>query len=353
MRSPVRLKQLASALLPVLALVCAVPVAVAGAHGSGRGSSVVEVRGVVTTAPASGAGSFTATAYVVQHAHFLHGGGHGWGVGRGSGGGRGWGGGDSRGGSGGSGSSGGSKSTSGGSSKGNGYSYSYGGKVRGAHTRDARAHGSHHQPGSTPAGDGTPDTQITTGGATQIRIDGQQSSVSNLAVGDYFTAVYDGTPDESLSTITSTPSLSVSAWAPSDGNLLYAFVGTVSSTDTTAGTITVNVTGSTPNGLFSGTDTFDVGSQTIVLGNSGSTPFGSLGSFSTGDVVAGGLIAPSGGPAGTVESTPLQVLVDFPQSSSSSTSSANAQKASIRRAERRALNLLRRESAKHGHHKKK
>jgi hypothetical protein len=41
--------------------------------------------------------------------------------------------------------------------------------------------------------------------------------------------------------------------------------------DTTAATVAVNVTGSIPNGLFPGTDTFDVGSQTIVLGNSGST----------------------------------------------------------------------------------
>jgi hypothetical protein len=110
-------------------------------------------------------------------------------------------------------------------------------------------------------------------------------------------------------------------------NPLHAFVGTVSSTDTTAGTVTVNVTRPVPNGLFSGTDTFDVGSQTIVLGNSGSTLFGSFGN----------------------------VLVDFPQSSSSSSSSssATATKASIRRAERRALKLLRHEQAKYGHHKKK
>jgi hypothetical protein len=120
----------------------------------------------------------------------------------------------------------------------------------------------------------------------------------------------------------------------------------------TAGTITVNVTTSPPNGLFSGTDTFDVGSQTIVLGNSGSTLFGSLSKVSTVDVVAGGVIAPSGESAGTVQSSPLGVLVDFPQSSSSSSTPANAEKASIRRAEHRALGLLRREQAQHGHHKK-
>jgi hypothetical protein len=303
MRSVIRLKQLAGTLLPALALMCAIPVAVAGAHG-GHDKSQVEVRGVVTTAPTNGSASFTATAEVVEHSHPFAGGGHGHG-------GHGWGG-----------------------------AKWGGGKVRGRHDH-------------SPSSDGTAGTVIATDGSTQIRIDGQQSSASSLAVGDYFTAVYDGTADESLSTITSSPALSVSAWAAADGNSLYAFVGTVTGTDTTAGTVTVNVTGSTPNALFSGTDTFDVGSQTIVLGNSGNTLFGSLGSVSTGDVVAGGLVAPSGEAAGTVESTPLQVLVDFPQPSSSSTSSANAQKASIRRAERRALKLLRREKAKYRHHKKK
>lgn len=95
----------------------------------------------------------------------------------------------------------------------------------------------------------------------------------------------------------------------------------------TGAAISVNVTDSLPNGLLSGTDTFDVGSQTIVLGNSSSTLVGSLRDLSTGEVVAGGMITAS---AGTIESTPLEVLVDFPQSSSS----ANAEKAS------------------HGHHQK-
>ncbi len=306
----------------------------------------VEVKGVVTTAPASGSDSFTATAYVVQPAHFYPvgkwgDGGHNW-----SGGGN-WGGGSS-------------------SSQGAddpGYSYSYGGKVGGdygysgaslqarSRLQDADLRGARCLPGSTPVSDGTPNTAITTDSTTQISIDGQSSSVSNLAVGDYFTAVYDGTPDEALSTITSTPALSVDAWAPPHGNSLYAFVGTVTTTDATSGTVSVNVTSSIPNGLFSGTDTFDVGSQTIVLGNAGSTLFGSLSNVKPGDVVAGGLIASSGESASTVESSPLQVLVDFPQASTSTTSST-AQKASIRRAERRAMKLLRREKAKYGHHKK-
>jgi hypothetical protein len=317
----------------------------------------VEVRGVITGAPAGGSDSFTATAYVMAPEHFFPGGGGGDGGGHTHPGSSGAGSGKSHGG------------TDPSSNK--GFSYSYGGKVGGSygysgksgHVRSARLRGAHLRshclPGTTPVSDGTPGTVITTDSSTQITVGDQSSSVSNLAVGDDFTAVYDGTPDESLATVTSTPALSVQAWAPSagkawapPGSSLYAFVGTISSTDTTGGTITVNVTGSIPNDLFSGTDTFDVGSQTIVLGNSGSTLFGSLGNVTAGDVVAGGLIAPSGANASIVEATPLQVLVDFPQSSSSN-SSATAQQASIRRAERRALKLLRHEKAKYGHHKKK
>lgn len=348
MRSALLPKRLARALLPALALICAAPVAVAGAHGDGHGGSVVEVSGVVTAAPSGGSGSFTATAHVVEHPHFFHGGGHGhgWGGGDRWDGGHGWGGGDSGSGGGDSASSGGGKTSGGGSSKGTGYTYTYSGKLRG-----------HHPTARTAGGGGTPDTVITTDSSTQVRIDSQQAPVGNLAVGDYFTAVYDGTADESLSTITSTSALWLSAWSgtgdsAAGGGSLYAFVGTVSNVDTTSATISVNVMDSTPNGLFSGTDTFDVGSQTIVLGNSSSSLFGSLRDVSTGDVVAGGVIAASGESAGTIESTPLEVLVDFPQSSSSSGSSANAEKASIRRAERRALKLLRRAQATHGHHKK-
>jgi hypothetical protein len=309
----------------------------------------VEVKGVITSAPAGGSDSFTATAYVMAPEHFFPGG--GWGNGGGH---------DHPG----NGDAGAGKSNGGsGPSRNSGFSYSCGGKVggsygysgkpghlRGAHLRGAHVR-SHCLPGSTPVSDGTPGTVITIDSSTQIMISGPSASVSNLAVGDDFTAAYDGTPDESLATITSTPALSVEAWAPLDGNSPYAFAGTVSGTDTTAGTVTVNVTSPVPNGLLSGTDTFDVGSQTIVLvlGNSGSTLVGSLGSVTTGDVVAGGLIAPSGASASTIESMPLQVLVDFPPSSSSAT----GQQASIRRAERRALKLLRREKAKYGHHKKK
>ncbi|MGH2860487.1 MAG: hypothetical protein ACRDLT_03160 [Solirubrobacteraceae bacterium] len=141
--------------------------------------------------------------------------------------------------------------------------------------------------------------------------------------------------------------------APSIGNALYASVGTVTGTDTGAGTITVNVTRPVPNGLLSGADTFDVGSQTIGLGNSSDTLFGSLGNATPGDLIADRLIAPSAESASTPESTPLRVLVDSPQTCSSSTSSASAPKASNSRVGHRALRPLRREKAKYGHDKSK
>lgn len=196
---------------------------------------------------------------------------------------------------------------------------------------------------------------LATNGSTRVRIDGESSSLGELAVGDYFTAVYSGTPDQSLATVTTSPALSVSAFAPASASekALYAFVGTVASVDAASATISVNVTRSIPNGLFSGTDTYDVGSQTIVLGNSGNSLFGTLSRASTGDVVAGGVLAAAGESAATVESSPLGVLVDFPQTSSSSSSSAGAETASITRAQRRALKLLRREQAESGHHQKK
>ncbi len=108
------------------------------------------------------------------------------------------------------------------------------------------------------------------------------------------------------------------------------------------GTI-VNVTGPFPKGIFSGADTYPVGSQTKVLGNTNLAP---------GDIVAGGLIAPSGESATAVGSTPLQVLVDFaPQTSSTSSSAMTAEM--TRRAERRALEMLRHEQARLGRHHEK
>lgn len=290
----------------------------------------VEVKGVVTTAPVSGSDTFVATAYVEMPRRFHPRPDQGF--------------------------SGQGDNGQGGNRRGD--QYSYGGGIggdygfmtptafgRGGHLR---AHG---QSGSDYTEQGTPNTTITTDSNTKITIDGQTASVSQLAVGDRFEAVFDGTPSEPLATITATPALSLRAWAPPAQNALYAFVGTVSSTDTTAGSITVNVTASVPQGLFSGADTFTVGPQTLVLGNTS----GSLSGVSQNDVVAGWVTAPSGESASTVESTPLQGLVDFPTSSSS----ASATSASIRRAEHRAMRLVHREKGKlarrdtkHGTHRK-
>jgi hypothetical protein len=101
-------------------------------------------------------------------------------------------------------------------------------------------------------------------------------------------------------------------------------------TTTSTNTITVNRTRPIANDLCCQADTFDVGLQMIVLG---------------------GPSAPSGGSAATVKSPPLQVLVDFPSSSSSS--STIAMKASVWRAARRAPELLCHHKAKSGRPKQK
>ncbi len=257
----------------------------------------VEVKGVVTSAPAGGSDSFTATTFVVAPRHF--------------------------------------SPTDG--------AYSYGGHVGGKYGYGpSSSHGrrTHSMTRSQTVGTvGSPNTTITTDASTRITLEGQSSSVSNLAVGDMFVAIYNGIPSEPLSTITATPAISIRAWSAPTGNALYGFVGTVAGT--ASGTVTVNVTASVPTGMFSGADTFTVGSQTKVVGNT---------NLGIGDVVAGALIAPSGQSASTVASTPLQLLVDYPPASSSPASATAEQ---IKRAERRALEMLRAEQAKLARHHEK
>lgn len=279
----VQLRQLIGALLPALALACAVSVAGASAHGDRHGRfwhegfrhdrATVEVKGVVTVAPASSSDSFTATTFVVAPRVLS------------------W---------------------------------------RGAGNDARRGHG---RPGSNPAAAGTPNTTITTGADTRVTLNGQTSSIGGLAVGDLFVAIYKGTPSQALSTITSTPAISVRAWTAPTGDSLYAFVGTV--TGTGSGAVTVNVTSSFPTGLFSGADTFSVGSQTKVVGST---------NLATGDTVAGGMIAASGESASTVESTPLQVLVGLPTTTPSPSIFATGEQ--LKRVERRALEMLHREQVR-------
>jgi len=93
---------------------------------------------------------------------------------------------------------------------------------------------------------------------------------------------------------------------------LYAFVGTVATAPTALpGSLTVNVSSSLPSGLFTGSQTFQVGSQTMIFGGTPSTMFGSPPTISAGDVVVGGEINMGGLTAAQVEANPLQVLVDF------------------------------------------
>jgi hypothetical protein len=133
------------------------------------------------------------------------------------------------------------------------------------------------------------------------------------------------------------PALAVYAHSAPAQRQLYAFVGTVSAVDTTAGTVMVQVSNTVPSGLVpagSNPATFMVSDSTMVLGGSATNGLfgGSLASVSSGDIVAGGLIGTAGETLSQVESTPLQVLVDFPASAAPMT------KSSMRRqARRRAL----------------
>jgi hypothetical protein len=237
-----------------------------------------------------------------------------------------------------------------------GTGYSYGGKVGGSYgfsgsRRGKVAHNGRSHGGSVPT-TVTPDTTITTDSATTFDVNGNNSlTFSSLAVGDTFTATFDGTPSESLADIVANPALSVTAYVP---NALYAFVGTVTGTDTTSSpeTVSVNVTGSTPAGLFTGTDTFDIGPGTFVLGGAGGSLLGSLGNVTTGDVVAGGLVTTGGQAASAIEADPLQALVDFSASSPSSSSAASLRR--IRRADlKKAMELLRKDRVKGGGRKHK
>jgi hypothetical protein len=226
------------------------------------------------------------------------------------------------------------------------------GRGFGRHSHAKVAHGtrSHCERGSS---NGTPNTIITTDSATTFNVGGTGGSTINaLAVGQRFTATFDGTPSESLADVISNPANSVTAETAQTPSSLYAFVGTVTATDTSSSpeTVTATVTESTPSGLFTGTDTFDVGSSTFVFGGGGS--LGSLSSVSVGDVVAGGLFSTPGQTAGAIEADPLQVLIDFPASSSSSSSAAvlhHAQRVELRK----AMRLLRKErigvGGKHQH----
>lgn len=188
---------------------------------------------------------------------------------------------------------------------------------------------------------------ITTNTSTKFRVNGQMPTIDALAAGDKFVALFPApmstmwgqgaTSGVTLQQVVSSPALAVFAKAPPATHQLYAFVGTVSAVDTTAGTVTVTVTNSIPTGLITGSATFTVSADTLVLGGNATNGLfgGSLMGVSVGDVVAGGLIGTAGETVAQVEAMPLQVLIDFPVSSTT-TSTAKAKQ----RALNKALKLL-------------
>jgi hypothetical protein len=202
---------------------------------------------------------------------------------------------------------------------------------------------------------------ITTDGSTTFRVDGQDGTIADLSPGQHFVALFNGSPSDSLQTLVSSPALAVSAHTSDEQHQLYAFVGTVSAVDTSAGTVAVEVTNSLPSGLVSSASnpaTFTVSPSTMVLGGSATNGLfgGSLSDVAVGDVVAGGVIGPAGETLSQVESSPLQVLVDFPASATPNATSS-MRHLERRRALTQALALFGYKGAKrstvkrhHGHH---
>lgn len=201
----------------------------------------------------------------------------------------------------------------------------------------ARFHADQMSPTSTPTS-GT--VTITTNSSTKFDVNGNTSAtIANLAAGDRFIATFAPSTSQGMSsagvegrslrrshwdqggstpTVPTTPALSVIAESPPQ---LYAFVGTVATTPTALpGSLSVTVSQSLPAGLFTGTQTFQIGSQTLVFGGSLAAFFGESAStptISANDVVVGGEINMGGLTAAQVEANPLQVLVDFTTTTSS------------------------------------
>lgn len=189
--------------------------------------------------------------------------------------------------------------------------------------RHAEFGGSGNAPATTPV-------TITTDSNTNITVNGSSGSVSDMKVGDHFVALFTGSPTDSIQTLVASPALAVFDRTPPPRKQVYAFVGTVTATDTTNGTVTLTVTRSYPSGLAAANSsvTLTVSADTLILGGTSSSGFGNtLADVSTGDVVAGGLLAPQGETLAQVEALPLQMLLDLPASSSSTATSAVKQDA--------------------------
>jgi hypothetical protein len=210
--------------------------------------------------------------------------------------------------------------------------------------------------GTPPA---TTQVTITTNSSTVFHIeDKENATISDLAAGDKFEALFNGSPTDPITTITSTPALAVFAEAPPKPHQLYAFVGTVTGTDTTKGTLTVTITRTLPSALApaGSSATFTVSADTLVLGgsNAGGLVGGSLANVSMGDIVAGGLIGDPGETLAQVEMTPLRVLLDLPASSVGVTTTGMAKDNALKEAlallgDKSASSGKRSSHQKHGH----
>jgi hypothetical protein len=197
----------------------------------------------------------------------------------------------------------------------------------------------------------TTQVTITTNSSTIIRVGGfgggmmggmggmgastTGQTAADLVPGAKFVALFSGSPTATIQTLVASPATAVYAQVPKQ---FYAFVGTVSATSTTAGTIAVDVTRSLPSGLVAGgtSATFAVGSHTLIIGGSSLTGGGSgaglfgglfggsLSDVSTGDMVAGGLIGNAGLTAAQVQATPLMFLLDLPAPTAGTSTTASA-----------------------------
>ena len=162
---------------------------------------------------------------------------------------------------------------------------------------------------------------ITTAANTVLVVNDKPGKVSDLSAGDTFFALFKGSSTDSIQTLTANPAVWIIDHTPPKPLQLYAFVGTVKSVDTTAGTVTVNTTVSLPSSLAApgSSATYTVGPHTFIIGGSSGgvltslfSSGGSLTDVATGDIVAGALIAPQGDTAAQIDALPLTVMLDFP-----------------------------------------
>lgn len=175
---------------------------------------------------------------------------------------------------------------------------------------------------STPS---TTQVTISTDSNTMMLVNGAPGSVSNLTAGDHFIGLFNGWPMDSIQSLTSSPAAFIFDHSAPTPRHVYGFVGSVTGVDTTAGTVSVNVSDTIPSDLAptGSSASFTVGQQTLLIGGTAGGSLigglgGSLSDVSVGDIVAGALIAPAGDTLSQVETLPLNVLLDLPAPSTSS-----------------------------------